>query len=73
MWSVDHTQNEPSTPGPSEHVLDVMAMVAGPITPDLMMEFRGAAIDRDPDADILGLGLVYYVVIGADGVVTRMT
>jgi len=73
MFAVDHARDEPSIPDSSECYWDVAAMVAGPITPDLMMEFHGAAIDRDPNADILGRGLVYYVVIGTDRVVTRTT
>ncbi|GGX98100.1 metal-sulfur cluster assembly factor [Streptomyces anandii] len=53
--------------------LDVAAMAAGPVTDDLVLDLLGDVIDPELGVDIVNLGLVYGVDIGADAVVVRMT
>jgi metal-sulfur cluster biosynthetic enzyme len=53
--------------------LDVTALVAGPVTEDLVTDLLGDVIDPELGVDIVNLGLVYGVEIGSAGVVVRMT
>lgn len=53
--------------------LDVAAIVAGPVTEDLVLDLLGDVIDPELGVDIVNLGLVYGVEISATAVVVRMT
>lgn len=59
--------------GRGEHMLDVAAVATGPVTEDLVIDLLGDVIDPELGIDIVSLGLVYEIAIGADGVIVRMT
>lgn len=53
--------------------LDMAAMTAGPVSEALVLDLLGDVIDPELGVDIVNLGLVYGVEIGADGVAVTMT
>lgn len=53
--------------------LDVTATAAGPVTEGEVLELLGEVIDPELGVDIVNLGLVYGVEIGAGALVVRMT
>ncbi|HEX5114620.1 MAG TPA: metal-sulfur cluster assembly factor [Pseudonocardiaceae bacterium] len=52
---------------------DVIALAAGPVTEDLVLDLLGDVIDPELGVDIVNLGLIYGVEISAAEVVVRMT
>ncbi|NKQ58854.1 metal-sulfur cluster assembly factor [Amycolatopsis sp. K13G38] len=52
---------------------DVTTLAAGPVTEDVVLNLLGDVIDPELGVDIVNLGLVYGVEIGATAVVVRMT
>jgi metal-sulfur cluster biosynthetic enzyme len=59
--------------GQGEDTLDVTAMVAGPVTTDLVRRLLRDVLDPELGVDIINLGLVYDIAIETDKVVIRMT